>query len=86
MMNNDGLPRLAMQSEQEMADFLSSKLSERNPKMSPQELEHEEKVIRFNVHLHGPAALHPSIVQLPGQHHRAAFKCCQLWIDSRHYG
>jgi len=62
--DNDGLPRLAMQSEQEMADFLWSKFSERNPKMSPRELEHEEKVIRFNVRLHGPAALHPSIVQL----------------------
>ena len=62
--DNDGLPRLAMQSEQEMADFLWSKFSERNPKMSLQELEHEEKVLRFNVHLHGPAALHPSIVQL----------------------
>ena len=62
--DNDGLPRLAMQSEQEMADFLCSKLSERNPNMSPEELEQEEKVIRFNVRLHGPAALHPSIVQL----------------------
>jgi len=62
--DNDGLPRLAMQSELEMADFLWSKFSERNPKMSPRELEHEEKVIRFNVRLHGPAALHPSIVQL----------------------
>jgi len=62
--DNDGLPRLAMQSEQEMADFLCSKLSERNPNMSPEELEHEEKVIRFNVRLHGPAALHPRIVQL----------------------
>lgn len=60
----DGLPRLTMQSEQEMADFLCSKLSERNPNMSPQELQHEEKVIRFNVHSHGPAALHPSMVQL----------------------
>lgn len=62
--DNDGLPRLAMQSEQEMADFLWSKFSERNPKLLPQELEHEEKVLRFNVRLHGPAALHPSIVQL----------------------
>src|ERR1700716_1345023 len=62
--DNDGLPRLAMQSEQEMADFLCSKLRQRNLNMSPQELQHEENVIRFNVHLHGPAALHPSLVQL----------------------
>lgn len=62
--DNDGLPRLAMQPEQEMADFLCSKLRERNPKMSPKELEHEENIIRFNVHLHGPAALHPNLVQL----------------------
>jgi hypothetical protein len=62
--DNDGLPRLAIQSEQEMADFLCDKLSQRNPNMSPQELQHEEKVIRFNVHLHGPAALHPNLVQL----------------------
>jgi hypothetical protein len=62
--DNDGLPRLAMQSEEDMADFLWSRFSERNPKMSAQELEHEEKVIRFNVHLHGPAALHPDLVRL----------------------
>lgn len=62
--DNDGLPFLAMQSEQEMADFLWGKFNERNPKMSPQELEHEEKLIRFNVHLHGPAAIHPNMVQL----------------------
>ena len=62
--DNDGLPRLAMQSEQDMADFLWSRFNERNPNMSPQELQHEEKVLRFNVHFHGPAALHPSLVQL----------------------
>jgi len=53
-----------MQSGQDMADFLWSKFGQRNPNMSPQELEHEEKVIRSNVRLHGPAAIHPSIVQL----------------------
>ena len=62
--DNDGLPRLAAQSEQEMADFLCSRLRERNPRMSPKQLELEERVIRYNVQLHGPAALHPSIVQL----------------------
>jgi hypothetical protein len=62
--DNDGLPHLAMQSEQEMADFLWSRFSVGNPKMSPQELAHQEKVIRYNVHSHGPAALHPSIVKI----------------------
>lgn len=62
--DNDGLPHLAIQSEHEMADFICSMLRERNPNMSPQELEHEEKVIRFNVRLHGPAAIHPSMVDL----------------------
>jgi|SRR6202035_1647560 len=58
--DNDGLPHLAMQSEQEIADFLWSGFGKAHPEMSPQELEHEEKVLRFNVHLHGPAAVHPS--------------------------
>jgi hypothetical protein len=62
--DNDGLPRLAMQSEQEMADFLWSRFNERNRTMSPQELRGEEKILRFNVRLHGPAGLHPSLVQL----------------------
>jgi hypothetical protein len=62
--DNDGLPRLAMQSEQEMADFLCSKLRDRNPSMSPEELAREKNIIRFNVRLHGPAALHPDLVRL----------------------
>ena len=62
--DNDGLPRLAMQSEEEMANFLWDRFKQAHPNMSPQELGHEEKVIRFNAHLHGPTALHPSIVQL----------------------
>jgi len=62
--DNDGLPRLAMQSEGEMADFLWARFKKANPNMSPSELQHEEKVLRFKVHLHGPAALHPDLVQL----------------------
>jgi len=66
--DNDGLPHLAMQSEQEMADFLWSSFKRANPSMSPQDLQHEEKVLRFNVHLHGPAALHPNLVKLLDGH------------------
>lgn len=66
--DNDGLPHLAMQSEQEMADFLWDRFKRANPNMSPLKLQHEEKVLRFNVHLHGPAALHPNLVQLLDGH------------------
>ena len=62
--DNDGLPRLAMQSEEEMANFLWGRFKHAHPNMSPQELQHEESVLRFNVRLHGPAALHPNLVQL----------------------
>lgn len=62
--DNDGLPRVAMQSEQEMADFLWDKFKRANPNMAPEELRHHEAVIRFNVRSHGPAALHPNLVQL----------------------
>jgi hypothetical protein len=66
--DSDGLPHLAMQSEQEMADFLWNSFMRANPNMPPQQLQHEEKVLRFNVHLHGPAALHPNFVQLLDGH------------------
>src|ERR1700692_4521026 len=62
--DNDGLPHLAMQSEQQMADFLWSGFGKAHPNMSQQELQHQEMVLRYNVHLHGPAALHPNMVQL----------------------
>jgi hypothetical protein len=62
--DNDGLPRLATQSEEEMANFLWDRYKRAHPNMSPQELEHEELVLRYNVRLHGPAALHPDLVQL----------------------
>jgi hypothetical protein len=62
--DNDGLPRLAMQSEQEMADFLWSRFVRAHPNMSLEELRHQESVLRFNVKLHGPNALHPSLVEL----------------------
>jgi hypothetical protein len=62
--DNDGLPRLAMQSEEDMADFLWTRFKQANPNMSSSQLQHEEQVLRFNVRLHGPAALHPNLVQL----------------------
>jgi hypothetical protein len=68
--DNDSLPHLALQSEKEMADFLWDRFKRANPNMSPQALQHEEKVLRFNVHLHGPVALHPNMVQLLDGHLR----------------
>jgi hypothetical protein len=62
--DNDGLPHLAMQSEEEMADFLWTRFKQANPNMSLSQLQHEEQVLRFNVRLHGPAALQPDLVQL----------------------
>jgi hypothetical protein len=66
--DNDGLPHLAMQSEQDMADFLWDRFARAHPNMSLQELQHEAKVLRFNVNRHGPAALHPNLVQLLDGH------------------
>jgi len=62
--DNDGLPRLSHQTEEEMADFLWERLKRANPHMTPQQPQHEEEVLRFNVRLHGPAALHPNLVKL----------------------
>jgi hypothetical protein len=62
--DHDGLPHLAMQTEEEMANFLWDRFKLANPTMSHQELQHQEKVLRFNVRLHGPAALHPNLVKL----------------------
>lgn len=62
--DNDGLPRLAHQTEKEMADFLWDRFKRANPNMSPQQLQREEEILRFNVKLHGPAALHPNLVRL----------------------
>lgn len=61
--DNDGLPRLAMMSEDEMVSFLYTKFAQRNPHLSPEELRRNEAIIRFNVHRHGPAALHPNLVK-----------------------
>ena len=61
--DNDGLPRLAMQSEDEMVSFIFRQFVENNPTMSLEELQKHELIIRFNVRWHGPAALHPNLVQ-----------------------
>lgn len=62
--DNDGLPHLALQSEQEMADFLWERFKQANPGMSPEQLLREEGILSFSVRLHGPKALHPNLVEL----------------------
>ena len=62
--DNDGLPRLAMQTEKEMADFLWDRFRRAHPTMPQHQLSKEEAILRYNVTLHGPAALHPNLVQL----------------------
>jgi hypothetical protein len=66
--DNDGLPHLAMQTEEELANFLWDMFKRANPQMSPEQLRKEEMVLRYNVRLHGPAALHPNLVQLLDAH------------------
>jgi len=60
---NDGLPRLARQTEDEMASWIYHQFVKNNPNMSPEELHKNEMIIRFNVQKHGPAALHPDLVK-----------------------
>ena len=62
--DNDGLPHLALQSEREMADFLWDRFKRANRGMSPEQLLKQEEILRFNVRLHGPEALHPNLVEL----------------------
>ncbi len=66
--DNDGLPRLALQSEEDMANFLWDRFKRANPNIPRQELQKQEAILRFNVHHHGPAALHPNLVQILDGH------------------
>jgi len=61
--DNDGLPKLAMQSEDEMVSFIYRQFAKSNPDMPKEDLEKNALIIRVNVRNHGPAALHPSLVQ-----------------------
>lgn len=62
--NNDGLPHLGLQSEKDMTAFLCDNLQRYRPDLSPEQLPYEREVIRYNVRLHGPAALHPIMVKI----------------------
>jgi hypothetical protein len=62
--NNDGLPHLALQSEEEMAAYLCDNLHRYRPDLSPEELPYERGVIRYNVTQHGPADLQEIILKV----------------------
>lgn len=62
--NNDGLPYLALQSEEGMAAYFCDNLHRYRPDLSAEELPHEREVIRYNVKLHGPPALQPIMVRI----------------------
>lgn len=62
--DNDGLPHLRILTGEEMATFLVDKFKQTHPLMSAAELWSHEEIIRYNIRLHGPAAFHPTLVQL----------------------
>jgi hypothetical protein len=62
--NNDGLPHLALQPEEDMAAYLCANLHSYRPDLSAAELPHERDVIRYNVKHHGRAALQPIMVRI----------------------
>jgi hypothetical protein len=62
--DNDGLPHLKIQTENELIEFLIDKFVVGHPEMTPQQLREEESKIRFNVNKFGSAMLHPQVVKV----------------------
>lgn len=59
----DGLPKLAMQSEDEMVSFFYGQYIGLHPELTPYEQREQAAIIRYNVRAHSPAALQPMMVQ-----------------------
>jgi hypothetical protein len=59
----DGLPKLALQSEDEMVSFFRDRYARLHPNLTPAERRMEEAIIRYNVKHHTPAALQPKMVE-----------------------
>src|ERR1700691_586316 len=53
----DGRPSLALLSEEKMGSFLYKGLIERSPHLTLAELQEEERIIRYNIRLHGKETL-----------------------------
>jgi len=60
----DGRPKLAPMSVDQMTSFLLNDFVRRNPGLPLADLEREERVIRYNVHMHGTDALRGIMSQL----------------------
>jgi hypothetical protein len=59
----DCLPKLAVQSEDEMISFILQRLVKANPSLTLEFLADQEKILRFNIGKHGPRAYHPGLVE-----------------------
>ncbi|MGA8012523.1 MAG: DUF2971 domain-containing protein [Candidatus Acidiferrales bacterium] len=59
----DGRPKLALQSEDEMASFFYEQFIRLHPGLTPAEQKREAEIISFNVKLHTPAGLQPMMVE-----------------------
>jgi hypothetical protein len=60
----DGLPKLALQSEDEMASFFYDQYMRLHPNLSPAERQMQAEIIRYNVRHHTPDALQPRMVEV----------------------
>jgi hypothetical protein len=59
----DGLPKLAIQSEDQMASFFYEQYIRLHPNLTPHERQMEAEIIRYNVGHHTPGALQPMMVE-----------------------
>jgi hypothetical protein len=59
----DCLPKLSLQSEDEMVLFVLQKMVKANPVITVAKLEEHENILRFNIGRNGTATYHPSLVQ-----------------------
>jgi hypothetical protein len=59
----DCLPKLAVQSEDEMVLFILQRMVKASPSLRLEFLEDQEKILRFNIRRNGPQAYHPGLVE-----------------------
>jgi hypothetical protein len=59
----DSLPKLSLQSEDEMILFILQRFVRANPIISLAKLDEDERILRFNIGRNGTAAYHPDLVQ-----------------------
>jgi hypothetical protein len=59
----DSLPKLSLQSEDEMILFILQRFVRADPTISLAKLDEHERILRFNIGRHGTAAYHPNLVK-----------------------